>query len=109
MLGFVALLLGTLNAGPCPDEPSGECGVVIDVNDVTKGVISVSVNNLHPDASYLIGVAGTEYVGQAERGNTFIFSGLPSGSYPVTWYVSGCPDANSTTRQIPGPNHITIL
>jgi len=122
-LPTIALTLATLtilaSAACSSDTPTGpnyttECGAVTAVHALPgNGSISVQMQNPQPDVSYILEIqdpATLNVVGQSgPDGNPVIFTGLPSGTFPAIWLVSGCGGTeNSDQAQIPGPTSVTV-
>jgi hypothetical protein len=116
LLFFIVSILNSIMVNGCKDDPSapfplsrnGNCGEIDSVKSASKGEISAYINPQHPDASYILQVNSQRYVGNTNENTQWaFFTGLPSGTYGCSWWVSGCP-AEGEENQIPGPSEITI-
>jgi hypothetical protein len=85
------------------------CGKVDSVKSATTGEISADIEDQDPNASYILEINSKRYVGNTNPNTPWtFFTGLPSGTYVCTWWVSGCSKGPRPEYKIPGPIQITI-
>ena len=99
------------NDSPEPSETfaPNECGKVDSVKSAIKGEISAYIVNQTNDASYILVINSKKYVGNTNQSTPWtFFTGLPSGTYDCTWFVSSSCTGEAGEYRIHGPDQVTI-